>query len=1043
MKRLASLCWIFVASLPAAGQELPKPTPAGLEALAQLERTCVSEGALKQAQIPGSTSPILLVVDRAQLQKILVERRGSLSASLCDALIATGQATPAEDLKTCGKLALLQGVADTLQDDRLRGFAAMLAGRIADFHGQRVESSRQFEKALALFATTKDEAWQAHCLNKLGLTALDLGNYAAALAKIEVALKTYRRLQGERSGNAAACLNNLGAVHLAQGKFRQALEYYEQADQMEAELPELDDVRRATGLVNIATVYADLGDHDTALKRFQQAVMLFRGAPTGRSARLAIALQGLGHAYLRRGEFTAALEKNLEALEIVKEVHADADHPEVATAQHNVARVFEAKEEFAKALPLYQEALRIRLKAAAGSPLYVAATWSNLGVLHKKLGAPQRALECFHHALKIRRNVLGDRHFQVAGSLHDLSLLHLDLRDPHKALAYNSESLEALRRTPGKQPLDLDQLKASDLETNFVSLDAVQARGILLSRTFRSPPTPQEVARANRAFALAADILEEVRRTTLVSDGSKLDFLANLSEFFPMRIAALHLLHTLDPKDDHLRETFAAVEQGTARLFLEQLGTARAKVVGKVSAQVLRQEGHLLDELKALDARLAKERATELNQQDLVTLAKLESEGNRLRADLGKLRADMAVRFPDYAAWMYPLPCTLQEARKLLAPTEVAVIYVPGKSVSYALVVQPERAAGPGLSIFQLPAQGEFQGILDALVDPKVLQELPARTRELGALAYKLLVAPIADALKDHDLVIVPNGDLCFLPFQLLQEPIGRERTRFFIEGRRIRYAPSLTALHLLKRWREDPQRPRADLALWALGDPIYEADDPRAAGKGKLSKATLQALAGYSQGATTSRFKRLVHSRAEIQALAQGTAPDQTNVLLDERASENAVKEASASGQLARFRHVHFATHGILGLDAGRQPALVLNLAANDADDGFLTLEEITNLKLNADLVVLSACQTGQGRLHNSEGVRGLGRAFLYAGSRAVICSLWSVDDQETAHLMASFYGHLRKGSPPATALRAAQRDAIEAGKSAFNWAPFIVIGE
>src|SRR5205807_9574569 len=118
--------------------------------------------------------------------------------------------------------------------------------------------------------------------------------------------------------------------------------------------------------------------------------------------------------------------------------------------------------------------------------------------------------------------------------------------------------------------------------------------------------------------------------------------------------------------------------------------------------------------------------------------------------------------------------------------------------------------------------------------------------------------------------------------------------------------------------------------------------------------------------------------------------------VLTGLQASEAAVKAASAKGALARARYIHFATHGILGLDAGRQPSLVLSLVGNVKEDGFLQLDEVTTLKLNADLVVLSACRSYQGRLYNGEGVVGLGRAFLYAGSKGVLCSLWSVADQE-----------------------------------------------
>jgi CHAT domain-containing protein len=172
--------------------------------------------------------------------------------------------------------------------------------------------------------------------------------------------------------------------------------------------------------------------------------------------------------------------------------------------------------------------------------------------------------------------------------------------------------------------------------------------------------------------------------------------------------------------------------------------------------------------------------------------------------------------------------------------------------------------------------------------------------------------------------------------------------------------------------------------------------------------------------------------------------------VLLGKDATEAAVRQASAQGDLARARYVHFACHGILGLSDGQPPALVLSLVGNSGERdefgllaGFLRMDEVTNLKLNADLVVLSACRSGQGRLWNGEGVHGLARAFLHAGSKGVVCSLWSVDDKETAGFMVAMYGRLKDGRPAADALRDTRLDMIRAGKAPLYWAPFILIGE
>src|SRR5476651_169818 len=184
-------------------------------------------------------------------------------------------------------------------------------------------------------------------------------------------------------------------------------------------------------------------------------------------------------------------------------------------------------------------------------------------------------------------------------------------------------------------------------------------------------------------------------------------------------------------------------------------------------------------------------------------------------------------------------------------------------------------------------------------------------------------------------------------------------RTRASSSCPTARYAPSLTALHFINLWKE--KRAEPEVPLFAVGDPLYDKE-----------------------------FQRLEHSGYEVAQIAKLLKAKDEFVLTRDKASKAEVKKSSEANTMAKARYVHFATHGILGLDRGKQPALVLNQTSSDVDESFLQMDEITSLKLNADLVVLSACKSGQGRLHQGEGVTGLVRAFLYAGSKGVVCSLW-----------------------------------------------------
>jgi len=291
--------------------------------------------------------------------------------------------------------------------------------------------------------------------------------------------------------------------------------------------------------------------------------------------------------------------------------------------------------------------------------------------------------------------------------------------------------------------------------------------------------------------------------------------------------------------------------------------------------------------------------------------------------------------------------------------------------------------------------------------------------------------------------VVVPDGPLCYLPFQLL---VGRD-DRYLAETHRVRYAPSLTTLHLTRKWAEDRARrgELPDRPLYAVGDPDY--GPPPARPELVDTVALLARLEGRTRG---EAFAPLEHSGREVAAVADLLGKADCRVLLGDKATEAMVKADSASGELARYRYVHFACHGVLGRGPGQPPGLALGLSGADGkddgaggvNDGPLRADEVLNLRLNADLVVLSACRSGRGRLYAGEGVEGLARAFLYAGTRGVVSSLWSVDDAATAGLMAGMYGRL-KGGAAADALREAQLAMIREGRPPFHWAPFVLVGE
>lgn len=391
------------------------------------------------------------------------------------------------------------------------------------------------------------------------------------------------------------------------------------------------------------------------------------------------------------------------------------------------------------------------------------------------------------------------------------------------------------------------------------------------------------------------------------------------------------------------------------------------------------------------------------------------------QAELVTFHRTLEQTYPIYASLRFPTPCTLEQARACLDDDEVGLVYLTGASRSYLVVLTKMPTDRP--AIHELPAVAVISELINALTDETNLGR-ETKTRRLGAEAYQMLLALAAPAIAGKHLVIVAGGALGLLPFELLVEPGADGRGHFLVEGRRIRYAPSFTTLHVNALW--DAKRRRPDRPLFALGNPVYRPADFAAA-----------------TGDPADVFAPLPASALEVERIRNLMAAKPDDVLVGASASEHRLKALSCAAMLARYRYLHFASHGLLGLSEGRQPSLVLTQAGDlEGEDGFLRLDEVTGLHLNADLVVLSACRTGQGRSYNAEGVSGLARGFLFAGSRGVVCSLWRVSDQPTSEWMSELYQSLKSGQAAPEAVRTARLRRLAAGEPPLHWAPFVLIG-
>ena len=513
---------------------------------------------------------------------------------------------------------------------------------------------------------------------------------------------------------------------------------------------------------------------------------------------------------------------------------------------------------------------------------------------------------------------------------------------------------------------------------------------------------------------------------------------------------------------------------------------ARVSVRDPALADLVRREQDARSQINALFALIASIQAAPADQHDDKAAAALRAQVDQLRAARAKLREEIEKRFPDYANLIDPRPADIEQVRKVLRPDEAMVTFYLGENRSFVWAVPASGTpafASAALSAAQVAAEVQ---VLRRALEPNAstLAEIPAFDTERAYRLYAVLLQPVESGWRSaKSLLVVPHGALGELPLALLPTAAGKPRAAGglpFAEYQKVPWLvrqvavtqlPSATSLVTLRTLPPGNANRRAFLGF---GDPWFnEAEAKEAQSQGGAGTVIASRGAGgkglhivlraapkteTAATATVASLPRLPETADEVRNVAIALKADPAaDVFLGAKANEETVRTAD----LAHRRVVMFATHGLVpgDLDGLQEPALALSApgVAHVQGDGLLTMSKILGLKLDADWVVLSACNTAAGSGAGAEAVSGLGRAFFYAGTRALLVSNWPVETISARTLTTDLF--LRQAEQPglsrAEALRQAELALIDGpgfsadGKPLFSyahpifWAPFAVIGD
>jgi CHAT domain-containing protein/tetratricopeptide (TPR) repeat protein len=867
-----------------------------------------------------------------------------------------------------------------------------------------------------------DLAGQAQALTNIGGVYSETDQYQKALVCYNAALVLRKKVNDP--GGEAATLNNIGVVFEALGETQKALDIY-------AKVLPLREISRdlhgkATTLNNIARLQTNLGNFQVALDLLNEALPLMRTMHEAEGE--ADVYLNIGRVYLSLGRYQEALDFSRKALDIQTGENSTYWRD---VSLNNIGVAYEALKDYQNALKFYEQALKLQRGANQRGE---AHTLNNMGRVYSELGNHQQAIVVLNEALPLMKEVIDRRGESII--LNRLGFAYSALGDQTRAL----------------------DLYARALEIALASRDRAGEAGIRYNLA-RCERDRKNLPAARLQIEQALRIVKPIA-TSIANRKLRESYFASVQKYYELYIELLMQLEKLNPRKGYGPRAFRVSEEARARTFLERLSETGIDVRQGVSAELLDKEHRTVEQLNdALESQIRILSSKHSAEETELIAARV----NALTTEYDQVQADIRRVSPKAAALKMPEALDLVEIQhQVLGPNTVLLEYAMAEARTYLWAVTSNS-----ISSFTLTNRSSnIKASADKLI--RMLATTGGTVgnfeTEASTLSSMLFPKEMIPRLRRFDrIVVVTNGLLQYVPFAALADPGHPSAYQPMVFQHEVVSLTSASTFAMVRRQVRD--RSSAPNSAVVFADPVFSRGDERFNNGGAAVSGQSDAASMIMAVGSTSQEPREV----KIARILAGNEPDKPGVSVSlprldgTRDEANMIRsvipdaelhfdwdanlESATDAKIGKFRVLHFATHGIAPDDNPELAGVVLSLVSRQgkAQQGYLGLPRVYNLNLAADLVVLSACETGLGKDIQGEGLVGLTRGFMYAGAPRVVASLWRVREDATKELMDRFYRrmvirHMR----PAAALSAAQASMWQDQQWApSDWTGFVFYGE
>ncbi len=895
------------------------------------------------------------------------------------------------------------------------------------------------DKALAEFGEL--DTTTAFFTASLGYILEKVGQFKQAEHHQLNALKIRKELHGEYHPDYLISLNNLAGLYESTGRYLEAEKYYKQVIKYRFKTFGSDHLKYATALNNLGFLYRSMGLFEQAEPIYLQAIKVFKSLEDQKY--YCTALSNLAYIYSEMGLNKEAENLFFESLKIRKQIFGE-QHNEYAKILNNLGLFYLHSKQYKKAEPLLKKSASIQ-KTYYNQPFNYAITLNNLGGVYKNLkeyeqaeiyyiesnklyrdllGAEHRKLatntrnlgalyiekgefdkadSLLLNALNMYRRYMHDQHFRITGTLNLLAKSNLKRKNIEKSIAYCMQAIQASSQLQFNYEIGTKWIQML-FDHEFASTKYIDQMLKTLSILFEAYDQLNLVESQIQIIDLAIHLIQKIK-SSYISNSDKLSILEQSHEWMQRGLGKLSV-------NINHEKFFRLMELHKSVLLMEQTRSNQAYQLGNLPDSIYIKEKYLQKRKGEFEAKLLEKRS--ISEKD-----NYRAQLNEINIELKLLQDRISKDYPKFAAFKYThsIP-RIAKLQQNLKSNEALISFVVGDSISYIWYCNALMTKVVPLNIPKDMLDYNVEKLRETLTDYQLVTLDPGRSywqfTEHAYWCYEQLIKPIQSLLQGKDqLIIIPEGSLGHLPFETFLTSKPKFKTKYndlpyLIKQYTISYHYSVT------QWLAS----KISLQNSANYDVLALAGNYNS----KVIPNYNNRLPVYQS--LRKKLKKLPAAELEVERLSQ-IFNGYFGFGFDSLSNERWFKTNAH-----QYKLIHLALHGMLNPNNAMLSSLVFSEDGDSTENNFLQAYEVARLNLNAELVVLSACESGYGKFEKGNGMASLARAFMYAGSRSLVVTLWQIYDYETAELMNNFYQNLADEQNMSDALRIAKLNYLKQSK-------------